>query len=492
VKNLLKAAFKTGSGTVGTLFFGIISTKIMAVVLGPAGVGLLSLLKQVRQVALTFITVNGNAALVQGIASRKTDERDVYISTVFWIILLISVLGSVGMVMLAPEIARKVLGRGDTGAIILIRWLVLPVFLGAVLLFLNGLLNGYRAIGRLALVGVAGALVSALLAYPVAAQVKGGYLLAFIWMMTASIVAAIIVAIYFLWNGGWLRSLLLAVMRGVQSKDAGHFFSIAGTMLITGLAVTGTLLAVRSMIVHEQGLAGAGIFDVAWTLSMMYVGLVTQSFGTYYLPTLSGITDPEERILLMRRLFRLATLFMVPMVVAVIVLKPLVVHLLYSSEFLPSLEIIRWMLIGDYLKITSWVLAFPILAYADMRTFLWSELAWNALFLIGAYLAVVQWGYIEGVGIMFLLLYASYLIFLMIYCRIRHHFTLTRAMIRHWVGGLVLVVAASLYSWNSKDIAWPAGIAWIIVASLLSWLALSRDERKKVVAGITFCVRKLK
>lgn len=492
MKRLLKAAFKTGSGTVGRLFFGILGTKIMAVVLGPEGVGLLSLLRQTRQMALTLATVSGNTALVQGIASRKANERNAYIRTVFWIILPFGALSCAGMVLFAPEIAKAVLGRGYPEAVSLIRWLALPVFLGVLLMFFNGLLNGYRAIGRLAVVGVVTAFVVALLAYPTARLVKEGYLLAFIWMMTASVLVSLAVAGYFLWREGGLASLLRGAVLGIQAQAARHFFSIAVTTLITGLAGTGTLLAVRSIITQKQGLSGAGIFDVAWTLSMMYVGLVTASFGTYYLPTLSGITDPRERVLFMRQLFHLVTLLMVPVVVAVVVLKPLVVHLLYSSDFLPSLQIVRWMLIGDYLKVTSCVLGFTVLAYADMRTFLWSQLAWNCLFFMGTYFAVVQWGHLEGIGMSFLVAYATYLIFMMLYCRVRHHFTLTRAMAVHWFAGLALVLAASLHSWNTTDVAWPAAFFCIAAACLLSWTALSKGERRKVVEGITVRVWKLK
>ena len=41
-------------------------------------------------------------------------------------------------------------------------------------------------------------------------------------------------------------------------------------------------------------------------------------------------------------------MLIVPLVVTTIVLKPAVVRLLYSPAFLPALEIMRWMLIGDY------------------------------------------------------------------------------------------------------------------------------------------------
>ena len=454
----------------------------MAVMLGPQGVGLLSMLRQIRQTALSFGTINGQTALVQGIASHKDDKDKVaYISSVFWIVLLAGTTVSVLLVIFASQISDAVLSSNDPKTITLVRWLALPIFLNVAASFLSGVLNGYRYIGRLAMAGVAGAFVMAMLSYPTANFVYNGHLIAFIYMMTGSAIAAISTSIYFLQKELNIISILSKSMTHIKLWAVKYFFSFSGTLLITGLASTGTLLIIRSMVIHSKGLTGAGIFDVAWTLSMMYVGLVTQSFGTYYMPTLSQITDNGERIVLMRKLFRLATLLMVPIIIAVIALKPLVIHLLYSVEFLPSLDIIRWMLIGDYLKVTSWVLAFPLLSYADMKTFLWTELLWNGFLLSGGYVALILWGHLEGIGILFVLSYSTYLIFTYFYCKIRFKFSLTKKMTLHWVGGLIFILIASYCNWNLSNVHYLSALLWIMGGILISLIGTEKKERKKVV-----------
>ena len=55
-------------------------------------------------------------------------------------------------------------------------------------------------------------------------------------------------------------------------------------------------------------------------------------------------------------------LLVAPLITLVILGKSLVVSILYSKEFLPSFDIIQWMLIGDYFKAVGWVLATPMLA----------------------------------------------------------------------------------------------------------------------------------
>src|SRR3712207_2281125 len=88
MRELVKAFLKTGSGSVGFLLFGVLTTKIMAVILGPTGVGLYSLLRQLLDVSKQAGTLGGEIALVQGLASRKEMERDNYLVTTFWIFML--------------------------------------------------------------------------------------------------------------------------------------------------------------------------------------------------------------------------------------------------------------------------------------------------------------------------------------------------------------------------------------------------------------------
>ncbi len=97
--NLIIAAIKTGLGTVGMLVTGIITTKILALVTGPAGIGLWSLLRQAQQMGASVATLSGATALVQGISSRDGRKRDVYIQTVA--LLMISTMALVAVVMLA-------------------------------------------------------------------------------------------------------------------------------------------------------------------------------------------------------------------------------------------------------------------------------------------------------------------------------------------------------------------------------------------------------
>jgi O-antigen/teichoic acid export membrane protein len=478
---LLRAALKTGGGSVGFLLLGMLATKIMAVVLGPSGVGLYSLLRQTVDLCKGIGTVGGEAALVQGLASRKGEEQDSYLVTTFWAFALGCSLIVAGLLAFAPWIALWVFDRNDGQTVNMVRGLALPAALWVASTYINGVLNGFRAIGLLALFQVLGTGAMALLAYPVSRLVEVGYPIAFIVVLSAPPAVSVVLGVWSALQAGWLSPLVRSVGIRLDPASLRHFSSFAGTTFVTGLVATGTVLAVRSLIIRYDGLAGAGVFAAAWTLSMAYIMLALASFGTYYMPTLSQTDEPLDRTTLMQQVMRLATLTTVPLIVGVVVLKPLAVQILYSGEFTSSLEIIRWMLIGDYFKVAAWVVAVPALAFADMKVYFWTELLWHAGFLACAALALSGFDSTQGIGIGFLLMYVLYLAYYLHYARSRHRFSLRGSVVRSWVLGLALVVGASWYTWSDTQVNWLTATLWVVAAVGFSWLSLDREERERVL-----------
>lgn len=482
MRDIARAAFKTGSGSAISMFFGAITSKIMAVILGPGGIGLYSILMQVQQTVSAAGTFGGSAAMVQGIASRHGVSRDRFIVTVFWIFLVGGLAASIGLVVFAPWIAPMTIGDDDGESIGLIRWMALPVVLWILLTYLMALLNGMRAIGKLAIIQIAVSGIGALLAYPISELVDCGFVAAFILLMTCANGGGIAVGIVTASKQGWLRPVYATGLKPmVEREQCASFFSMALTMLITSVVATGTLLLTRSLFVHYEGIESAGIFNVAWTLGMIYPMVVLTSFGTYYFPTLSKTRDTDARNELMEKMFRLSTLLMIPILMTAIVLKPLIIGILYSDSFLPSLETVRWMFIGGYLKTASWVFAMPMIAYADMRVFFWTEILWHSGLIGAAVLATMVMRDMQVIGFGFLLLYAIYLIYTHNYAHRRYDFSVPRRTGVQWAGGLMLIALASLWTWSELQVDVTSATVCIGVSIVYSIFILDRDERKRII-----------
>jgi PST family polysaccharide transporter len=208
------------------------------------------------------------------------------------------------------------------------------------------------------------------------------------------------------------------------------------------------MLGVRGIIVQKHSLAEVGIFDAAWTLCGTYISLITGAFSTYYLPTLSQLEDRQLiRDMIERTLLFIAIISTV-VIVGMIFLKQQIVTLLFSREFIPSLSLIRWLLIADFFKMLSFVLAFPMLAFKHLKIFFWTEIFWNATILFGCYWSLTRLDSLEGIGISILACYISYLIFTLWFVWDRYKFlpSITTASVS--LIGFLFVLAASAYTWN--------------------------------------------
>lgn len=480
MRELIKAAVKTGSASIINIILAIFRTKIMATVLGPAGIGFLSLLDQTTQTAISVASFSGGVALTQGIANKEGHERSNYMATVFWILVVSSGFTVCVLVVFTESIARAVEMQGN---VILIRWLAVPVLLNVILVYLNSTLNGNCAVGRMALVSVTTSGIIAFMAYPAAWQTKMGHPIAYVAIVSVATGGSALLALVLTLRNGWLDPLWAGLHGKINLESAKHFFRISGATIILSLMSTGVFLILRSDLASKKNYASVGLFDAAWGLSMLYVTLVLGSFGSYYMPRLSSFHHDVDRQRLISQVFRLVTLFITPLVITVIVCKPLVIQILYSTEFLPSLKLMRWMFIGDYVKVASWVVAMPALAYADMNIFFLTETFWNLGFLGLSLLSLHVLHNFQGIGIAFLFLYIILLIYYVYYSSVKHAFLrINRGMVISWLIGLGLVIGASIFHWMDVTMNWSGAMVWILIGMGYLVLSLTASERASIAS----------
>jgi O-antigen/teichoic acid export membrane protein len=285
-------------------------------------------------------------------------------------------------------------------------------------------------------------------------------------------------------SGGRTPQLVRRAAVRFDGGAAKGFLHLAAAMLLSGFLATSIPLAVRAIAVRRFGLPGVGFLDVAWNISMNYILLALASFSTYYIPSLSRLQKPRDRQELIHQVLRLSIVIMVPLVVAATVLKPAVVRILYTPAFLPALEIMRWMLIGDYFKATSWVFSFTMIAYADVKTVVWTELAWGGVSLGGAAFAMMHLNSLQAVGANFMFVYVTYLAFTLFYVGSRRHFVLDAPIAGTWFIGLALILAASAHTWSDLVVRPALAIAYVGIATFFSWTVLTAEERRGIRNGL--------
>jgi PST family polysaccharide transporter len=208
MRDIFKAFTKTVSGTVISLVISSLSVKIIASTIGPSGIGLYSILRQIHTTTMIAATMGGQTALVQGAVSRKDEDRNAYLKTILILFIISAALASILLFILAPTLSLHLLNRQDEMAVTLIRGLAIPVFLTVITGYASGVLNIHRALGYMALVQALASVVTLALSYPVAMAVKSGYDLALLGIMTASQATSLGLFGFWLWRYKYLQPLL--------------------------------------------------------------------------------------------------------------------------------------------------------------------------------------------------------------------------------------------------------------------------------------------
>jgi O-antigen/teichoic acid export membrane protein len=477
-QEIFTALTKSSLGVSSKIFFNAIVIKIIAVFMGPSGVGLFSQIRQIWQTFTTIGSMNSGAAIIQGISSRVESEKRVFTSSTFWIILSLNLLNSSLILIFDNEISYYFLKSTDNESIQAIRLLSLSTFISVFLIFFSSILNGYRAIGKYSIVIAVGSFTLMILAWPIAIQ-SSSFGLEFVLILIVSEFLALVICIILLFKNNLFLFNLPPKARFINNvKD---FFKTSSILLITGIYTMLVLLFIRIFILDKYGFYSLGIFDAAWLLCMVYVLLITKSFGTYFLPKFSGIEDPIIRNNLINDGLRIVILVSVPIIVIMINIKPFIIRLLYTIEFNESLELMQWMLIGDFFKITSWFLAFTILAYKDMRIFLWSELIFNSALLFGILSAISFFDTLEVVGIIFLLITIPYFIFTIRYNQIKHGLKFNKSLLLAIVFAILIITISSIATWNILLIDYRISIINIIISIAFSWFVLNIEEKKSIL-----------
>jgi O-antigen/teichoic acid export membrane protein len=412
-------------------------------------VAVLATLQQIRQAGVTGATLNGQTALVQGLSARSGIERGEFLRTALVLMGTATALMT-ALALVLPGWVASSSGLG-TQRLEMIRWMAMPIVLSCALVFLSAMLNARGTIGRLALVQIASPAAMAVLAYPVARTVRGGHEGALVWWIALSAggAAALAGLALALLNRQHVAAWLADPGSWWSREAARGFLAVSGSMLAGGAAASLVLLSARARILHQQGFAVAGQFDAAWAISMNHVSLVLGSLQTYCLPVLARSSGRAERGAHLTRMLTAAALAATALVCALAVLKPAILALFYSDAFREAARYLRWTLLGDYLKVSSWVLSIPMLASADMRWFLAADLSAYAVFAAGAAAMGHFRGAAEGTAIAFVMMYAAHLAVCVTIAWRRYGFRPTTCTTLIWTGGLLAVVAVSAVTWRT-------------------------------------------
>lgn len=409
---ILRSAALIGGSSVVNIAFGIIRTKVIAVLLGPSGIGIMSLYSSIADLTQSIAGVGVHGSGVRQIAeTTHLGDTDRTVLTATALRRLSFILGFVGaalLLLLAQPISS--LSFGSPQQSIGVSLLSLAVFFRSISAGQTALLQGMRRIKDIAMISMLAAflstVVSILLIYFLQAQ---GIVLS---LISTAAISTLLSWIY-------SRRVFLGARR-IPMRDTWSvmvdLLKLGAAFVASSLLTIGAAYAIRIILLHHWGLEAAGLYQAAWTLGGMYVGFILQSMSTDFYPRLSAIAaDNAECNRLVNEQAHVSMLLAGPGIMATLTLAPLVMTVFYSSAFQAASDLVRWVCLGMMLRVIAWPMGFIVLAKNAQRFFIWTEVAAAVVHVGLAWLLSLLFGLV-GAGAAFCGLYIwhSILIYLVV------------------------------------------------------------------------------
>ncbi|MES3006293.1 MAG: O-antigen translocase [Pseudomonadota bacterium] len=426
-RQILISSAIIGGASVINILIGLLRMKIVAILLGPAGIGLIGILQNMITTASIMSAIGfGNVGTRQiAEANGRGDQAAIDASrrALFWGTLILAVIGGVVFWALRDILASKLLS--DAALASTVGWLALGVALTVATGSQRALLNGMRRIGDIARVTVLSSIFSTLLGVPLIFWLGNDGLL---WFILVAPLGSFIMSHLFVAGLPSIQSGPTPIK--VLSVQWRTMARLGFAFMVAGLAGTVGQLVVRTLVQSDLGSEQLGYFQAAWVISMTYIGFVLGAMGTDYYPRLTAVIhDSDQTNRLVNEQSEVAVLLAGPVLLAMLALAPWVIKVLYSAEFAPAVKVLRWQILGDVLKIVSWPLGFVILAAGAGRTHIFAELSAMLTFAVATWWLLPLLG-IEATGLSFFIMYVVYLPLVYWLARRRTSFCWSKTVLR--------------------------------------------------------------
>ncbi|HBA6408446.1 TPA: O114 family O-antigen flippase [Escherichia coli] len=406
MKKLLTVTFFTGMLTFFKMISGFIISKIVAIYTGPSGIVLFGQIQSIVSALNGVINSPVGPGIVRFTAEnhRKGLEHCYkwWIAGLSWVCIISAIIIPLS-ITLSSHIAFWTLGSEKYSWVIILTACLLP--LTAIGTFISSVINGFQNYKVYVLLGIISAFLSLIImiALIVFGKINGA-------LLAISVQNALIggVMIIYASSQPWFNlRWLYGRVHKTYYKDIQRYIVMAIT---SAIVVPGSLIIVRNIIIHYVGWTEAGYWQALWKISETYLAIITIALSTYYLPRLSSLSQKDDIIKEISSSLKIIIPLVMFFSMGIYLSRDFIISLLFTKEFLGARMLFQVQLIGDILKIASWLYAYVMISKGMTQLFVISEVLFSLLFISFSLVFIRCYGLI-GVTYAYCLNYFIYLVF---------------------------------------------------------------------------------
>ena len=390
---LIKTSLLNGIAVVIKMLTLLGLNKILAIYVGPSGYAALGQFQNAVQMITTLASGAINTGVTKYTAEYHEDEAKQHAvwRTAGTISLIGSVFVAIAVIAFNKPLAGWFLKDESLGSVF--TWFALTLVLFVFNTLLLAILNGKKEIQRYVTANIAGSLFA--LAVTTAMAIQLGLYGALVALAIYQSLT-FFVTLTLTYKASWFK--LSYLLGGIDKQAAKNLAKFTAMALTSAACVPLSHILIRNHLGETLGWEAAGYWEAMWRLSAAYLMLVTTTLSLYYLPKLSELQDPAEIKKEILQGYRIILPVAAMCGLVIYLLRDFIIRVLFTAEFAQMEVLFGWQMVGDTLKIGSWLLGYILAAKALVGWFMISELLFSTLFFTLVYLTVGKWG-VEGTAI---------------------------------------------------------------------------------------------
>jgi len=460
---ILKSSSIIGGAQGVNCLIGMVRTKLVAVLLGPSGVGLVGL----------YISATGLVTTVAGLGIGSSGVREVAeahgcgdsekiagtVKTLRRICWVTGILGWLLCAAFSYPLSLWTFGTGEqTWDFVL---LGVTLLLGSISGGQSALIQGTRRIGDLARLNVLGAVAGTIIAVAL-----------YGWLGQKGIVPVLIATAVANLGGSWWFARRIQTVQVTQSwresiANSRRLVGLGLAFMFGGLMVAVVGVGIRSLIIRKLGLDACGIYSAVWAISGMFAGFILGAMGADFFPRLTAVAHDNVQVnRLVNEQTEIGVLLALPGLLATLAFAPWVMHILYSAKFVSGSALLPWFVFGVFGQVITWPMGFIMQAKGASRLFT-AYVTVSSLIHLALVVVLLPSLGLVGCGVAYTILYVMHVGGTLVVSSHLTKFRWTSHTVRLLLYGTGLVGMANGFAWLLPPPMAIAGNSVLLVATAI-------------------------
>ncbi len=425
IKKSLKATSLFGGVQVFSILISIIRNKIVAVLIGPTGIGIVELYNSTVNLIKSFSDFSLQVSAVRDV-SIAYKSRDVchFTRTVTIVYKMVWFTGLLGMVicLLGSPFWSKLAFDNYSYT-----WGFAAI---SFVLLLNQLERGNTILLQstehykyLAFSGVIGNVLGLLTTVPI-----------YFFLGLEGIIPVLIITAATAYVISYYYASKLKISKEKLSNTfvfkKGKIMLQQGFLISVNYLLSALIFYILRIFISDRGsVVELGLFSAGFAVVNTYVGLVFQAMAQEYYPRISALSSQNDKLnTAVNNQIYFSLLILGPLILFFLFFSDYLLTLLYSDKFVGATMFMALSMLGVVFQAPSWCMSYSILARGDNKIFLITETVAKLQKLTTDVIFYLNWG-LTGLGISFVISYVYYMIQCTYVCNKRNRLILTRKAI---------------------------------------------------------------